>query len=193
MIFLLDYRKKYWDSLMAKIENEYGVAGLMGNLDAESGLLPYRKQGDMISPYVASQQYTNNVDSGAITKNQFCTDQIGYGLAQWTIQSRKTQLYDFKTEMKTSIGSYELSLKMLFYELEGSYYDVWQVLRSAPSVRVASDYVLHNYEMPEDQSEAVEIARAALGQQIYDEFHGTEPTPTPQNNTSFPFWFYFLD
>ena len=40
------YAQAIWGMLLSAIGNEYGVAGLMGNLYAESGLIPFRKQGD---------------------------------------------------------------------------------------------------------------------------------------------------
>lgn len=189
MDFLLDYEEKYWNDIYARLKNEYGTAGLMGNLKKESGLIPYRKQGDMTPPYVASQEYTNSVDNGTISKDTFCNDSIGYGLAQWTFHTRKQQLYSFHTEMAVSIGSYELSLKMLFFELDTGYTDVRDYLRTATSVRGASDYVLHNYEQPDDQSEAEEVERYQLSQQIYDKYHGTEPVPE-SNIRPIPIWMY---
>lgn len=196
MEFLLDYESRYWKDINAKIKNEYGTAGLMGNLQAESGLIPYRKQNDNTPPYVASQTYTNNVDDGKYTESQFVNDSIGYGLAQWTFSSRKQQLYDFKSEMGVSIGSYELSLKMLFWELEGGYKDTLEALSNAKSVRAASDYVLHNFEQPADQSEQVEVYRASLGTAIYEKYSGSDPTdpepPKPSGkNKGMPLWMYF--
>lgn len=197
MEFLLDYESDYWKDINAKIKNDYGTAGLMGNLMAESGLIPYRKQNDNTPPYLASQEYTNAVDSGSYTENQFVNDGIGYGLAQWTFSGRKQQLYEFKREMSVSIGSYELSLKMLFYELEGGYRDTLDVLSTAKSVREASDYVLHNYEQPADQSVEVEKYRESLGMEIYSKYAGTLPPdppipPHPGNQESMPLWLYFF-
>ena len=39
----METAKKIWDYLIGKIGNEYGVAGLVGNLYAESGLFPLTK------------------------------------------------------------------------------------------------------------------------------------------------------
>lgn len=189
MDFLLDYEKKYWDDIYARLKNEYGTAGLMGNLKKESGLIPYRKQGDMTPPYLVSQTYTNNVDNGTITEDVFCNDSIGYGLAQWTFSTRKQQLYNFHIEMNTSIGSYDLSLKMLFFELDTGYTAVRDYLMTATSIRGASDYVLHNYEQPEDQGEAEELERYQLSQEIYDKYHGSEPTPETETR-NIPIWMY---
>lgn len=190
MDFLLDYEKKYWDDLMIRIKNEYGVAGLMGNLDKESGLIPYRKQGDLSPPYTASQNYTIAVDNGTISEDTFVHDSIGYGLAQWTYYTRKQQLYNFHREQSLSIGSYALSLKMLFYELENGYVDTLNVLKTATSIRQASNYVLHNYLKPKDQSEAEEQERFLLSEEIYKKYSGSEPEPPAKETKPMPFWFY---
>ena len=68
--------KKIWDALYAKIGNPYGVAGLMGNLYAESGLRPDNLQ----TRYEASlgypdPSYTAAVDSGAYAN--FTPDSAG--------------------------------------------------------------------------------------------------------------------
>lgn len=195
MIFELDYEKRYWDAINTKINNEYGTAGLMGNLKAESGLIPYRKENDNTPPYLASQQYTNNVDSGIYTKSEFVGDEIGYGLAQWTFSTRKEKLYNFHLEDNVSIGDFNLSLKMLFYELEGSYINVFNILKNANNVREASDSVLHDYESPGDQGESVEIYRAQLGQAIYDKYAGSPPEPPEPpvaERKKMKLWFYTL-
>lgn len=171
--------KKIWDYFMGKIGNEYGVAGLMGNLEAESNLCSYRLQGDFSSGYATSKTYTANVDSGAISKEDFVHNGPnggGYGLAQWTFYTRKQALYErWKSGGYTSIGSLELACDHLWHELQYSYPGVLSVLKTATSVRVASDKVLHDFENPADQSTAMEEKRASMGQAWYDKYHGSSP------------------
>lgn len=189
------YEERYWNALIAEIPNEYGVAALMGNLDAESNLTPFRKQGDMDyeGGYPASVSYTNDVDSGAITEDAFVNDSIGYGVAQWTYHTRKQGLYNLKKQLNVSIGDFDLSVKYILQELNGAYNDTLEILLNATEIRTPSNYVLHNYEQPADQSETVEILRANLGQTIYDKYHGVTPpppTPTPTKKKKMPLWFY---
>ena len=54
-------KETIWNLLLADIGNEIGVAALMGNLQAESGLIPYRVQGDFSSGYSESIAYTEKV------------------------------------------------------------------------------------------------------------------------------------
>ena len=163
--------KRIWDYLLAKIGNKYGVAGLMGNLEAESGLYPDRVQGDI--PYSDySKEYTAQVDSGAISEYNFVHNGPGgggYGLAQWTYSTRKQALYDmWKSGGYDSIGSLDLALNYLWKELTEDYAGVLSTLKSATSVREASDKVLHDFENPADQSTSVEEKRASMGQAWYN-------------------------
>lgn len=168
-----------WGALLSDIGNEFGVAGLMGNLQAESGLISYRVQGDFSDGYTESISYTTRVDSGAISEYDFVNNGPGgggYGLAQWTYYSRKQALYDMKKSGGyNSIGSVQLACAYLLYELKNSYPTVYQTLKTATSIRVASDCVLHDFENPADQSTAVEIERANLGTALYNELSGQPP------------------
>lgn len=168
-----------WDYLMSKFNNEYGVAGLMGNLYAESGLLPFRLQGDYDAShdYPTSHEYSADVNDGTISESTFVNDGKGYGLAQWTYYSRKQELYDFTKDAGYGIDNLSRQLEFLVLEIVRDYPDVKTVLLNATSVRQASDKVLHDYENPADQSEAVEIQRANYGIDIYNTYSGQPPLP----------------
>lgn len=170
------HEQTIWNFFINKIGNEYGVAGLMGNLYHESGLHPDIVQGDI--PYSSfSVEYTRKVDSGEISENDFVNNGPnggGYGLAQWTFYSRKQALYNMcKNGGYSSIGSIDLALNYLWYELQNSYAGVLNVLKNAKSIREASDSVLHDFERPADQSEAVEIVRASTSEGYYKTFTGS--------------------
>lgn len=172
------YETEIWDRLSSYIRNDYGTAALMGNLQAESGLIPYRLQGDFSDGYVASLEYTNKVNNYSYTKSQFINDSKGYGLAQWTFSTRKQNLYEFASLTNFSIGSLDRQIPFLVNELMSSYPTVWNALLNATNIRTPSNRVLHDFENPADQSEAVEIYRAGLSQTIYDNYSGS-PTPPP--------------
>lgn len=169
-----------WNYFLDKISNEYGIAGLMGNLQAESGLHPDRVQGDI--PYSSySQDYTKRVDNGTISEYNFVHNGPnggGYGLAQWTYYTRKQRLYNmFKSGSYSSIGSMALACDYLWWELQNSYPSVLRILQNATSIREASDSVLHDFERPANQSVAVEEKREQNGIAIYNTLHGSDPTP----------------
>lgn len=168
--------KIIWDFLMDKIGNPYGVAGLMGNLRAESALKPTNLQNSTEKRLsLSDEEYTKAVDDGSYTN--FVKDSAGYGLAQWTYWSRKQALLNYVRDRKGSIGSLVLQLGFLYQELSLSYKSVLNVLKKATSVREASDIVLTGFEKPANQSEAVKKARASYGQEYFDKY-ATNTTET---------------
>lgn len=182
------YEQKIWDFLVDKLGNEYGAAGLMGNLFAESGLYPDRVEGDI--PYSSvSQTYTSLVDAGLVTEDDFVHNGSGYGLAQWTYYTRKQDLWNTWKTGWPSIGDIDMQLNFLYGELTILFPSVLSTLKSATSIRQASDKVLHDFENPADQSVSVEELRESYGQGYYNRFaSGTgggggtvdpDPTPTP--------------
>lgn len=164
--------QKIWNYLKAQGLNACGAAGLMGNLYAESGLSPTNLQNTFEKRLgYTDTAYTEAVDSGAYAN--FAKDSAGYGLAQWTYWSRKANLLSYAQAAGKSIGDLEMQLAFLVKELKESYASVLSVLKTAASVREASDIVLTKFERPADQSEAVKIRRAGYGQGYYDKYAGS--------------------
>ena len=178
--------EKIWNFLASKGLNAFGVAGLMGNLYAESALNPQNLQNTYEKKLgLSDAEYTAAVDSGSYTG--FVRDSAGYGLAQWTYWSRKEALLAYAKAAKASIGDLETQLGFLFKELSEGYTSVLAVLKTATSVRQASDAVLTKYERPANQGESVQIKRASYGQSYYDKYAkaaATEPEKEGGNNMS---------
>jgi len=159
-----------WFNLKGRGLNDFAVAGIMGNLFAESSLRPNNLQ----NVYEArlgfnDVSYTAAVDNGSYTN--FIRDSAGYGLAQWTYWSRKEGLLKFAQTVKKSIGDLEMQLGFLWKEIQ-TYSKTMTVLRSATSVRQASDIVLIDYERPANTTEANKVKRAEFGQGYYNKFAG---------------------
>lgn len=168
--------KRIWDALYREIGNPYGVAALMGNLYAESGLLPNNLQDSYegILGYTDAS-YTQAVDSGRYTN--FKMDRAGYGLAQWSAEERKTSLIAYANSQGCSIANLDMQLAFLCNELETKFPGVLDVLKNATSVREASDYVLFHFEAPRDQGAAVQAQRAANGSVYYSRYAQSAVTP----------------
>lgn len=165
----MDNTEKIWKYLKSKGLNDYGAAGLMGNLYAESGLNPKNLQNSYEKKLgYTDAQYTAAVDNGKY-KN-FVKDSAGYGLAQWTYWSRKQALIDFCKTAGTSIGDLDMQLNFLWKELSDGYRGVINVLMNATSVIEASNTVLLQFERPADQSASVQLKRAEYGQAYYDKY-----------------------
>lgn len=168
--------ERIWNYLIEKGLSKAGAAGLMGNLNAESALNPKNLQNSYEKKLgYTDDSYTAAVDNGSY-KN-FVHDSAGYGLAQWTYWSRKQNMLEFARAASKSIGDLEMQLDFLFKELTEGYNAVLNVLKTATTVRAASDSVLLNYERPADQSEAVKTKRAGYGQTYYNKYAGTASKP----------------
>lgn len=181
--------KQIFDFLVNAGMTEYGAAGTMGNLQAESGLKPnnlenlceqrLRENGilDANGKAYTDETYTAAVDSGRISRAEFLNPlpgkQYGYGLAQWTSPGRKGGLYDMVKARGVSIADTETQLEFLMKELNGNYSYVMAVLKTASSVREASDIFLTKFEMPANTGEIVKASRASMGQKFYDKYAGT--------------------
>lgn len=182
--------KVIWDYFKAKGLNDYGIAGLMGNLYAESGLKPTNLQNTYEKKLgYTDAEYTTAVDQGKYTN--FVKDSAGYGLAQWTYWSRKQNLLNFANSANKSIGDLNMQLDFLYKELsEGYKNSVLKVLCEAKSVLEASNSVLLKFERPADQNTTVQNKRASYGQKYYDAYASkstntgnTSSTPTTDTTT----------
>lgn len=163
---------KIWNYLIGRGLSKAGAAGLMGNLYAESALRANNLQNSYERKLgYTDDTYTAAVDSGSYTN--FVRDSAGYGLAQWTYWSRKQNLLNFAKSVGTSIGDLEMQLGFLMKELSEGYKAVFNILKTATTVKEASDAVLVQFERPADQSDAAKTRRAGYGQTYYDKYAGT--------------------
>lgn len=161
--------KVIWDYFKSQGLNDFGVAGLMGNLYAESALNPHNLQNTGNRKLdLSDDEYTAAVDNGKY-KN-FVRDSQGYGLAQWTYWSRKQNLLNYAKTANCSIGNLNMQLDFLMNELNKSYSSVLHTLRNGTSVLECSNAVLLNFERPADQSKRVQKKRAEFGQRYYNQF-----------------------
>lgn len=160
--------EKIWNFLKNKGLNDCAVAGIMGNLYAESGLRSDNLQNTYEKKLgMTDAEYTAAVDNGCYTN--FIKDCAGYGLAQWTYWTRKQNLHNFAKDARKSIGDLEMQLNFLWKELQG-YASVMSTLKTAKSVLDASNVILMQYERPANQGTSVQNARASYGQKYYDKY-----------------------
>lgn len=162
-----------WDYLYERFHNPYAVAGIMGNLKAESNLNPKNVQNSFEKKYGDDESYTRAVDSKSRSKDEFAHDGAGYGLAQWTYWTRKKALYEYVANKMVSIGDFNAQLEFLYREIIGNA-ALSKVLTDVKSVKEASDMFLHLFEKPKDQSKAVEDKRAGYGIEIFKKYAGEQ-------------------
>ena len=179
-----------WRVMYAFIGNEYGVAGMMGNIWAESGFQPNNMENVGTQFGWTDTSYTDAVNNGTenfmrlypIPNSQGGTTNrpLGYGICQWTSVGRKQGLWDLKVQQGVGIENIDLQLDWLKAELQSSSYSsVLTVLQNATSVREASDYFLAHFEIPAGyDTPEVQERRWGYGMEVY-EHYSTEPPPPP--------------
>lgn len=160
--------------------SDIAVAGIMGNLQKESGL----KSNNLQNSYekklgMDDETYTAAVNSGAYSKESFIHDKAGYGLAQWTYWSRKEGLYKYMIEQNmVGIDSLAKQLDYIVHEFNTTYKGMLPKLSKCKTVREATSIIMKEYEKPEDQSEAALTIRANYAQTFYNKFvKGDTNTP----------------
>ena len=180
----MNNEKVIWDYLRVKGLTPIAVAGVMGNLYAESGLVPNNLQQTYnASLGMSDAQYTAVVDNGTYTN--FVRDQAGYGLAQWTYWSRKEGLLNLAKSRGKSIADLYVQLDFLCNELQE--FGLFGKLNASKTVRDASNIMLLDFEKPFDTGVQVQNARAKYSQDYYDRLHAEPiamvqspaPAPTP--------------
>jgi hypothetical protein len=152
-------------SVMALLVDEHGypvdgAAGIVGNLWAESGVLPPRIEGSSSATPMRARNFAGNIVD-------FTAEQImnrdrsarigparpGVGLAQWTSAGRRSGL--FRHAFRGNVLGGEILFSMqaqvdyLVHEMQTDFPRVNRVL-SDPQVSVddASDEVVYNFEVP---------------------------------------------
>lgn len=187
MIIITDTMRKTWAYLIRHMTPQ-GAAGLMGNLYAESGIIPNRveilclkrlKEHGLV---YTDATYTAAVDDGTISRAAFLNPlpgkQYGYGLAQWTSPGRKAWLYDLCKTQGVSIGDLDTQLEFMTAELENNYRGVWDAIKNASDIYTATVKVLMDYEQPGYVGQAVKDTRYGYAKELYDQLKGTDMTKT---------------
>ena len=159
-----------WNFLKRNGFNDYGAAGIMGNLHAESALNPTNLQNSYEDDLrMNDAEYTAAVDSGRYKK--FAEDKAGYGIAQWTYPSRKQAYLNFAKARGKSIGDLETQLAFMIQEL--NQYGILNQLKQETSVYDASTLFMLKYERPANQGEDYVKRRAGYGEVYYKQFATT--------------------
>ena len=176
-------RESQWKALRALGIPELGCAAIMGNAEAESNCETNRVQGDFEITRSASRAYTQLVDDGAISREDFTRRGPGgggYGWLQWTYPTRKAGYYDNAKALGVSIGSQEAAISWFWTEVhQPEYKKVLDAILTGTDLREISDVILTVFERPADMSEGARITRARMAQEILDEYGGKDPQPEP--------------
>jgi hypothetical protein len=139
---------------------ENGAAGIVGNLWAESGVLPNRVEGSTPSAPMRAPDFTGKM-------TEFTAEQVmnrnraakqgprrpGIGLAQWSSPPRRAGLFNHTFQGRklgaNILYNMDAQVDYLVTELQTQYRHVNNILRKTNvSLEEASDEVVYNYEVP---------------------------------------------
>ncbi|TDC19413.1 hypothetical protein E1265_23990 [Streptomyces sp. 8K308] len=138
-----------------------GAAGIVGNLAAESGVIPNRVEGSSEGTPMRSRNFNgavvNHTPEAIMKRNQaqkVGPARPGIGLAQWTFPPRRAGLFKHPFEGHPGLGANAVfdmndQIDYLASELKSSFKGVQSVLKK-PGVKVddACDEVVYNFEVP---------------------------------------------
>jgi len=177
--------EKIWNALIEAGYSEYAVAGVLGNLQQESNLRTNNLQNSKEKTLgYTDESYTDAINRGEYTLQQFTKDGAGYGLAQWTSGGRKQGLYNFAKSRGVSIDDIDMQIEFLLGEISpnggADGYARKQVLpysgftrndwTDAKSPEDAAEAFCYTYERP--SKPAVEN-RKSNARVYYNKFKGT--------------------
>jgi hypothetical protein len=172
-----DNKEKIYNFLISKGLTPNQAAGIMGNLQAESGFEPrlveYGWKNSRGEVSRAGQPSSLDDD---IPPNQNSKGQPGFGLVQWTSPGRKDGLRKRSQEQNKKPSDLQLQLEYFFYELfESDGYKKWgDQIKSQDSLESTADIMLRRYEIPAEIDFQLPI-RIGFAQKILQEFGGTTP------------------
>ena len=150
--------------------NDAAVASIIENTAAESGIVSnnlenkYEKKLGM-----TDQQYTEAVDNGTYTN--FVNDRAGYGIAQWTSEGRKQNLYNLAKKNNTSISDMATQITHLASEFPyraGEGTNTEKVLKTASEdYNYKTWYYCYYFESPKARDTSC-VKRAEDAKKYYD-------------------------
>ena len=141
-----------YSTLRNKLELDYAaICGIMANICFESDFDSTKLQNSYAGKFGCSGlEYTEGVDTGRISQDDFVHDLAGYGLCQWTLYSRKEKLYRFLKDRGLSIGDLQGQVDFLIHELETDFPYILDVLRNKreghPITIVNKAYIIETHD-----------------------------------------------
>ena len=177
--------EKVWNYLTKKAGfTKQGAAGVIGNIRAESGVIPNNLQNIFNdSTGMSDEQYTKVVDNGSYT--DFGADEYGYGLVQWTSPGRKPGLLDYAKSKRKSIGDMGMQLEYMVSEMKSGYPTLYNMATtSGNSLYDVSTHMVKHYEVPAGYNlKSTHDYRASLGDEVLAAYGGGGDDITTRHNT----------
>ena len=161
-----------WNALKAKGYSNAGIAGIMGNMNAESGYHANNLEDTKNSSFGMSDvEYTNAVNNKSYSESKFVNDQAGYGLVQNTWHTIKQRMYNNIVKKGLAIDSMNAQVNALASELNSNWPSLNNYLKTTQDVTEATDKFLKNYENPA-APEATKTFRRDSAWSAYNSYAG---------------------
>lgn len=171
--------KEIYDLLTAAGMSRAGALGMLGNMMAESGLVPNIAQRGMTK--LTDAQYTAAADNGLI---DFANDGVGYGLYQLTYKTRKAGYLAFCKARGVSVGDLKAQCDYCVKELKEDYPALWKTLCESADVNLCSDLICTQFERPAVNNLLTRRNFAAeIGREIPENSTYTPPKADPVQAT----------
>lgn len=135
--------KEIYDLLRAGGLSRAGALGMLGNMQAESGLKENIAQRGMTT--LSDEEYTRRADAGTI---DFVHDAVGYGLTQLTFWSRKQAFLNKARSYGRSVGDGALQVEFCLDELCSDYPALLLKLCTSDDIDDCSDSICKDFERP---------------------------------------------
>ena len=161
--------EKIWLFFKSKNLTNIAIAGIMGNLQAESGLKSNNLEDTKNKTFgMTDELYTKSVDNGTYNSVRFINDSAGYGIAQWTISKRKQKLYNLTKGQSKSIADLDCQLNLVFQEIMDM--NLFTRLNKCTSILDSSNLILFEFENPLDKGINVQNYRKQLSENFYNKY-----------------------
>lgn len=171
--------KTIYDQLRAVGMTAEGACGLMGNFQAESAM---RSNNVEDRSGINDDRYVQMVDDGSYDFQTDYGHHYGFGLAQWTLASRKQNLQNWAKKRGCSVADEAMQVEFAIWELSNQFPAVWQLLTSSHDLYECTRIVCIQYERPAVNNVD---ARYQYARNFFDALDGQsdpdpEPAPDPQ-------------
>lgn len=156
-----------WNYFIEQLENPYGAAAVLANMQVESLCTPERVSGDTSWECNYSKQYTELVDTGNVNRDSFIyavpAEGFGnaYGLCQWHGE-RKAGLYDLAQGLGTSVGDLNTQCEYVIIELRVDYPELYRLLKDTEDCEAAAREFCYVYEQAESTGSRAVFAKGYL-------------------------------
>lgn len=192
---------KMWNYFIGKGLKDFQAAGILGNIQQESGFSPFRQQDSMSWPSggygIVQWDGSRRTDVSTVIKNTLGAETYNtyYSPAYGGGTSKENGYVPENVDV--AINDEFLSVELDFLYQEATTRQVrdgygsgteWDSISAATTLKAASDVWLHSFERPADQSPSHAQKRADYGQAILEDMQSrgpstSQPAPPAEDET----------